>query len=122
MLRFIGLLWALLDGTGPLLIEHPEQSLHPAVVRYLPGMVWRAPRWSRRQVFVSTHSAEMILDEGIGLDEVLILQPGEHGTSIWGAFELVDIRILREGGMPLTDIIRPWTAPKDAYEIALVGS
>ena len=49
MLRFIELLWALLDGGGPLLIEHPEQSLHPAVVRYLPGLIWQALRRRDRQ-------------------------------------------------------------------------
>lgn len=32
-LRLLGLLWAILDGTGPLLLEEPELSLHPAVIR-----------------------------------------------------------------------------------------
>ena len=30
-LRLIGLLWALLDGTGPLLLEKPELSLHQEI-------------------------------------------------------------------------------------------
>ncbi len=32
-LRLMGLLWSMLEGTGPLLLEEPELSLHPEVVR-----------------------------------------------------------------------------------------
>src|SRR5262249_56673412 len=37
-LRLLGLLWSVLDGSGPLLLEEPELSLHPDVVRFLPTM------------------------------------------------------------------------------------
>ena len=37
-LRLMGLLWAVLDGRGPLLLEGPELSLHPAVVRHIPTL------------------------------------------------------------------------------------
>jgi predicted ATPase len=37
-LRLLGLLWSLLEGAGPLLLEEPELSLHEAVVRHLPSM------------------------------------------------------------------------------------
>ena len=37
-LRLMGLLWAVLDGSGPLLLEEPELSLHPEVVRFIPQM------------------------------------------------------------------------------------
>ena len=43
-LRLIGLLWALQEGKGPLLLEEPELSLHPEVVSYIPQMFARAQR------------------------------------------------------------------------------
>jgi predicted ATPase len=51
-LRLIGLLWATLDGTGPLLLEEPELSLHPEVVRYLPAMFARI----QRHIWATVHS------------------------------------------------------------------
>ena len=76
------MLWAVLDGTGPLLLEEPELSLHPEVVRFLPQMFARIQRQSGRQVLVSTHSTDLLRDEGIGLDEVLLLRPGAEGTTV----------------------------------------
>jgi predicted ATPase len=38
-LRLIGLLWALLDGNGPLILEEPELSLHSEVASYMPSMM-----------------------------------------------------------------------------------
>ena len=53
-LRLLGLLWATLDGTGPLLLEEPELSLHPEVVRFIPQMFARTQRRFGRQILVST--------------------------------------------------------------------
>jgi predicted ATPase len=39
MLRLIGLLWALLDGNGPLILEEPENSLHPEVARHISELM-----------------------------------------------------------------------------------
>lgn len=38
-LRLMGLLWALLDGTGPLILEEPELSLHAEVASHIPEMM-----------------------------------------------------------------------------------
>jgi hypothetical protein len=103
-----------LDGGGPLLVEHPEQSLHPAVVRYLPGLIWRTLQRRDRQVLISTNSADLLSDQGIGLDEILILQPSREGTQIWQAFALADIPLLFEAGVPIEEILGAWTAPRDA--------
>ncbi|MDR1859911.1 MAG: AAA family ATPase [Bacteroidales bacterium] len=40
-LRLIGLLWALQDGTKPLLLEEPELSLHSSVIRQLPDVIFQ---------------------------------------------------------------------------------
>lgn len=81
-LRLMGLLWASLAGSGPLLLEEPELSLHPDVVRFIPQMFARIQRRSGRQILISTHSTDLLRDDGIGLDEVLLLEPETEGTSV----------------------------------------
>ncbi len=117
----MGLLWAILDGTGPLLLEEPELSLHPAVVQYLPEMFTRIQRRYGRQMVVSTHSSELLRGEGIGLDEMLLLQTGGEGTTVRPASDFQEIRDLLEGGLSLADIVLPMTRPKDAQQLALFG-
>ena len=84
-LRLIGFLWALQEGRGPLLLEEPELSLHPALVRYLPQLmlgIQRARRKALRQVILSTHSPDLLKDEGIGAHEVLLLLPSPGGSNV----------------------------------------
>ncbi|HET6383741.1 MAG TPA: AAA family ATPase [Armatimonadota bacterium] len=120
-LRLMGLLWALLDGAGPLLLEEPELSLHPGVVTYLPSMFYSIQRKAGRQVIVSTHSSELLLDQGIGLDEVLLLQPGSEGTSVHAAQDISEIPELLSGGVNLPDAVMPRTAPRAAEQLTLFG-
>ncbi|GAB4255951.1 MAG: ATP-binding protein [Thermoleophilia bacterium] len=96
-LRLLGLLWATLDGAGPLLLEEPELSLHTEVVRYLPQMFARLQGQNGRQVLFSTHSPELLEDEGIALDEVLLLQPGPDGTVVDRARDHDDVSGAVEG-------------------------
>ena len=118
-LRLMGLMWALLDGSGPLLLEEPELSLHPEVARYLPQMFARVQRRSGRQVFVSTHSSELLHDEGIGFDEVLLLLPGSEGTSVRSAGSFDEIKQLLEGGVSLAESVVSKTRPAAAEQLAL---
>lgn len=118
-LRLLGLLWAVLDEAGPLLLEEPEISLHPDVVRFLPQMFSRMQRRTGRQVLVSSHSADLLRDEGIGLDEVLLLTPHSEGTRVEAATELTEARALVEGGIPLPDALLPQTRPSKPQKLAL---
>lgn len=120
-LRLAGLLWATLDGNGPLLLEEPELSLHPEVIRYIPQMFARAQRRTGRQVLVSTHSTELLQDSGIGLDEVLLLTPGPGGTSVKLASQLADVKALLSGGASLAEVVIPRTRPAKAAQLALFG-
>ena len=120
-LRLIGLLWAAMDEGGPLLLEEPELSLHEEIVRVLPQVLIRIQHETRRQIFLSTHSSDLLGDEGIGLDEVLLLVPGDGGTAVTSASSHQDIRDLLEGGVPLGDIVIPWTQPEETYRLALMG-
>jgi predicted ATPase len=118
-LRLIGLLWAVLEGTGTLLLEEPELSLHPEVVRYLPSLFHRIQRLSGRQILISTHSHELLAEPGIGLDEVLLLEPSSEGTAVRLAVSLREIRDLLEGGVSLGDAVIPWTRPERAEQLSL---
>ncbi len=118
-LRLIGLLWAALEKGGPLLLEEPELSLHPEIVRALPQMLARVQRKTGRQIFLTTHSPELLQDEGIGLDETLLLFPGTEGAEVAPAAALDDIRPLLEGGLSLADVVIPRTRPRGAGQLAL---
>lgn len=120
-LRLMGLLWAILDGSGPLLLEEPELSLHPEVVRFIPQMFARIQRRTGRQIIVSTHSSDLLLDEGIGSDEVLLLKPGDEGTTISNAAQQSNIQSLVDGGISLAEAIMPRTRPDKVEQLALFG-
>jgi predicted ATPase len=47
-----------LDDTEPLLLEEPERSLHPEVVRYIPQMFARIQRRTGRAPPPVTHRPE----------------------------------------------------------------
>lgn len=118
-LRLMGLLWAILEGRGPLLLEEPELSLHPEVVRQIPQMFALLQQRTGRQVLVSTHSVELLQDEGIRPDEVLILQPDKEGTTVQHPQDLPAVGDLLAGGIPLAEAVIPYTAPQDVQQLAL---
>jgi len=123
-LRLLGLLWALLDGDHPLLLEEPELSLHPAVVRHIVpmmGRVTRRARGQRRQVIVSTHSIELLDDEGIGGEETLMLVPGKGGTEARAARDVAEVRALLENGMTVGRVVLDHVAPENAEQLTLFG-
>lgn len=118
-LRLMGLLWAALDGSGPLLLEEPELSLHAEFVRFIPQVFARIQRRVGRQVLLSTHSTDLLRDEGIGLDEVLLLLPSQEGTEVKPASGLREIRSLLESGSSMADAVIPWTRPQNLSQLLL---
>lgn len=120
-LRLIGLLWAVLDEGGPLLLEEPELSLHPEVVRFLPQMFAGMQGRTGRQVLISSHSPDLLRDEGIGLDEVALLEPGAEGTRVSLASSIAAVRELLQGGVPLADALLPYTRPAGAARLSFFG-
>jgi len=118
-LRLLGLLWALQDGDGSLLLEEPELSLHSGVVRRLPGLIHRIQREKKRQIFISTHSFELLSDEGISADEVLMLVPGQEGTQIHSAASQPEILAILESGLSAADAVLPHTEPPNLQQLEL---
>jgi hypothetical protein len=120
-LRLSGLLWAALEGDGPLLLEEPEMSLHSGVVRVLPRMFARMQARIGRQILISTHSPDMLRDPGVGLDETLLFEPGAEGTEIRAAGGFPEIRELLESGLPLDEAVVPHTRPPRVHQLVLFG-
>lgn len=110
-LRLMALLWAAMDGGSPLLMEEPELNLHTAIVRLLPPLLHKATQKSKRQIFIATHSPELLADEGVGGGETLLLDPGTNGTRVRRASDDLTIRSLLESGLPMSDAAVPRAAP-----------
>jgi predicted ATPase len=118
-LRLLGLLWSALEGRGALLLEEPELSLNASIVRYLPQMFARLVRKSGRQVFISTHSPDLLSDEGIAPDEVLLLNPTSEGTTVTVARDLSGVAALLEGGATMADAVLSKVSPRQALQLSL---
>ena len=118
-LRLLGLLWTAFDDAGPLLLEEPEISLHPEIVRRLPAMFERMnrPRKEPRQVIISTHSEDLLSDPGIGSEEVLRLEPSPGGTVFAPADEADRQSLL--AGLTVADVLMPKAAPQDIEHLTL---
>ena len=122
-LRLVGFLWSLLAGQGPLLLEEPELSLHPGIVRHLAGVIYRLQKKTkgpRRQVLVSTHSSDLVSDKGIGGKEVLMLKSTEEGTEVIVGKDDKQIKALLEAGLSIGDAVLPATEPKDTQQLELL--
>lgn len=118
-LRLFGLLWTVFEGAGPLLLEEPEISLHPEIVKRLPLMFFRInqSRKVQRQIILSTHSEDLLSDKGIGAEEVLRLTPSAEGTVIQGADDAD--RQAMKAGLTAADVLLPKTAPEQIGQLML---
>ncbi len=120
-LRLMGLLWAVLEGSGPLLLEEPELSLNADVVRHIPQMLWRISRRRRRQIILSTHSPDLLSDKGIAGDETVLLKPGENGTVVSLARDDEQIARLLDDGLSIAESALPAVAPSRPDQLTLFG-
>jgi predicted ATPase len=111
-LRLIALLWSLLESESLLLLEEPELSLNAAIVRTLPAIIHRLQGRHQRQVLISTHSAELLSDQGIGGEEILLLTPTNEGTNVEVASSIQEVRELLENGFTPAEAVIPRTTPK----------
>lgn len=119
-LRLLGLLWTIQEGSGPLLLEEPELSLHPEIVRYIPQMMYRVQRARKRkyrQILLSTHSSDLLRDEGIAADEILLFIPTKEGSEVKVGAEIAEIRALLEAGIPAAEAVLPHTKPVNAHQL-----
>jgi predicted ATP-dependent endonuclease of OLD family len=92
--------------------------LHPEIVRVLPQLLARVQRGTDRQIFLSTHSPDLLRDEGIGLDEAILLRPSAEGTEVTVASSHQDVRDLLQGGLSIADIVIPRTRPQNVAQLS----
>ncbi len=118
-IRLIGLFWSLLEGDAPLLLEEPELSLHAEIIKKLPALFARLQRKRRRQLFISTHSWDLLADKGIGGEEILMLSPSKDGTEVILASSDADVRSLLDAGLSVADAALPRTAPPHLLQLDL---
>jgi len=120
-LRLIGLLWSLIEGDAMLLLEEPELSLNAGIIRRLPAMMYRLQKQNKRQIqlMISTHSYDLLSDPGIGGEEILLLTPGEEGTTVELASSIQEVKDLLEGGLTVADAALPRTFPRNINQLDL---
>ncbi len=120
-LRLIGLLWALMDGTKPVLLEEPELSLHSAIICRLAEIISQLQQKKSgiRQVIISTHSYDLLSSKGISAKETILLFPKPEGTSVRPAYSDVEVRTLLESGMTVAEAVLPITAPENIEQMTL---
>ena len=101
-----------------MLLEEPELSLHSSVVRQLPSILSRFRSTGGPQVILTTHSEVVLADEGLGLDEVVVLEPGKEGTEARLGTSVETAGRLLESGLSLAEILGPRTRPKRVDELS----
>lgn len=103
-LRLIGLLWALQEDDGLLLLEEPELSLNDSIIERIPLMIDRVLRErkeskSSRQVLISTHS-RTLLSQVMDPQAVLVIQSSENGSIISSSADEDELHAMEHGLNP----------------------
>lgn len=118
-LRLIGLLWALQEGAGLLLLEEPELSLNDAIVGHIPLMVDRVLRKRSalaRQVLISTHSEALLKDLAEDAT-VLYLEPTNDGTRVRPPTAEESAQIA--SGLSVSEVMLPLTRTPQVAQLGL---
>ena len=112
-LRLIGFLFALIDSNGVLLLEEPEINLHPGIVAQFPEFIAKIQRVKRggRQVFITTHSYDILSNEGIAPEEVLLLTNSPEGTEVEVLSNVEKAKNILAAGFSMADVVMPLTKP-----------
>lgn len=114
-LRLFGIIWAILDGEGLMLLEEPELYLHSEIVKQLPMFISNAQKQKnggKRQVIISSHSYDLLNTDTISLDEIILLKQGKEDTTIELANELETVNIKIQAGYTPADAVIPQVAPE----------
>ena len=112
-LRLIGFLFALIDSNGVLLLEEPEINLHPGIVSQFPEFIAKIQRVKKggRQVFITTHSYDILSNEGIAPEEVLLLTNSPEGTEVEVLSNVEKAKNILAAGFSMADVVMPLTKP-----------
>ena len=131
-LRLIGFFWSLMDGDGALMLEEPEISFDAQLLRMLQMLIFNLSyplfaqqaglrRKEARQVFVTTHSFEVLDDIGIYGGEVFYITPTQKGSKLNCLLDDPGTRKVLESWVP-PSMVAPFRktklyAPRDLYRV-----
>ena len=104
-LRLLGLLWSIYEKSSKssvLLIEEPEISLHTEIINYLPRLLHQIQRNKKVQIFLTTHSPEM-LREPIKAENVFGIYFEDKGSKIQSIKNWKDFEIFEKSGFSLSE-------------------
>ena len=97
------------------MLEEPELYLHSEVVKQLPMFIAKAQNsknGSTRQVFISSHSFELLNTDTINSNEVAMLTQGKEDTIVKLANEYETINDKLDAGFTPAEAIIPCVSPK----------
>lgn len=122
-LRLIDLLWTLTGSRrdGLLLLEEPELSLNPGIVRHLAEMLSVAVGSSEQQVIVSTHAPLIVDAEGVDRSEVLLVRVGKNGSTVHPLSTLAEVRGELDAGFLVSEVTAPMIRPDTARLVGSMG-
>lgn len=119
-LRLIALFWSLLETKNSvLLLEEPELSLDGAIVAELPAIIARLQKGKKSQIILSTHSADLLSEQGVDGREVVMMRPGKEGTEATVVSSVPEIRSLLEAGLTIADSALPQIRPTEIQQLEL---
>lgn len=118
-LRLLGIMWNLLDGNSPLMLEEPELSLNEDIVRRIHTLIWQMQRQAKysRQIFITTHSEALLSDQSINPDEVIRLEQTSDGTVIEASSQ--EEKKLIKAGYSVAEVMLPKNRPSKIDQLAL---
>jgi predicted ATPase len=118
-LRFIGLVWSLLERNSLLLLEEPELSLNSEIVKQIPSLLFSLVNKQKCQVILSTHSWDLLSDKGISPEEVVVLRPGKERTDATLLKDDTESVQMLKDGLSVAELAVPIASPVDAIQLSL---
>lgn len=119
-IRMIGFLFAMLDGNGLIMLEEPEINLHSAVVAQIPEFIAMIQRTKGRQVLLTTHSFDILSNQGIQTKEVLFLENTPNGTTVCNMKDNPELKRLVDAGLTVADAVLTHSIPTEVDKISRI--
>ncbi len=119
-LRLIGFLFALIDNKGVILLEEPELNLHSGIIKKIPEFIAGVLRQKKtsRQTILTTHSYDILSDQGISPEEVLLLRNTAEGTTVDRVSDIEEVRAVLDAGLSMADAVIPVTKPENIEQMS----
>ena len=98
-------------------LEEPEINLNSGIVEQMPEFIAGVQRVRKRQVFVTTHSYEMLSNKGISMSEVLVLDISTEGTVVKAVSDIPALKAIINAGFSVGDAVIPYVKPNTVSQM-----